>query len=193
MGLGMKKQLGAKNCLYPLPTVLVGAQVNGKPNFIAMAHVGIADPGSISMGMSKSHFTNQGIKENGTFGVNIPSTKLMKETDYCGLVSGKKEDKAKMFKVFYGALKTAPMIEECPINMECELTHTFDFESHDIFVGKVVETYSDEDVLDSGVINFAKVDPLLFVMNDRGYWSLGRRLGSAWSVGMELKRKKATP
>ena len=180
----MKKQLGAKNCLYPLPTVLVGAQVNGKPNFITMAHVGIVDPGSVSMSMSKSHYTNQGIKENGTFSVNIPGTKLMKETDYCGLVSGKKEDKAKMFKVFYGALKTAPLIEECPINMECELTHTFDFESHDIFVGEV---------LDSGVVNFAKVDPLLFVMNDRGYWSLGRKLGSAWSVGMELKRKKVPP
>jgi flavin reductase (DIM6/NTAB) family NADH-FMN oxidoreductase RutF len=142
--------------------------------------------------MSKSHYTNQGIKENGTFSVNMPSSKLMKETDYCGLVSGKKEDKAKLFKVFYGTLKTAPMIEECPINMECELTHTFDSESHDIFVGKVVETYVDDQVLDSGVVNFAKVDPLLFAMNDRGYWSLGRRLGSAWSVGMELKRKKQT-
>jgi len=189
----MKKQLGAKNCLYPLPTVLVGAHVNGKPNFIAMAHVGIADPGSISMGMAKNHYTNQGIKDSGTFSVNIPNTKLMKLTDYCGLVSGKKEDKAKLFKIFYGVLKNAPMIEECPINMECELTHTFDFESHDIFVGKVVETYSDEDVLDGGVVNFAKVDPLLFAMNDRGYWTLGRRIGSAWSVGMELKRNKPQP
>lgn len=186
----MKTSLGPKNCLYPLPTVLVGAMVNGKPNFIAMAHVGVADPGSITMGMSKNHYTNQGIRENKEFSVNVPSSKLIMETDYCGLVSGKNEDKASLFKVFYGRLKNAPMIDECPITMECELLQTIDLGSHDFFIGKVVQTHAEESVLDSGVVSFAKVDPLLFAMNDRGYWSLGKRLGNAWSVGMELKRKR---
>ncbi len=134
----MKVELGAKNCLYPLPTILVGALVNGKPNYITIAHVGITEPAAISLGMNKVHYTNQGIKTNKTFSLNIPSTAMVKETDYCGLVSGKDENKSDMFKTFYGQLKTAPMIEECSINMECALIQTVDFPNHDLFIGKVV-------------------------------------------------------
>ena len=92
----MKATLGAKNCLYPMPTTLVGANVNGKPNYITIAHVGIQELGSISLSMAKSHYTNSGIKENGTFSVNIPSVEMVKETDYCGIVSGKNVDKGKI-------------------------------------------------------------------------------------------------
>jgi flavin reductase (DIM6/NTAB) family NADH-FMN oxidoreductase RutF len=184
----MKVKVGARNCLYPLPTTLVGALVDGKPNYITIAHVGIMDPGSVSLGMNKTHYTNAGIKANGTFSVNIPSVKLVKETDYCGLVSGKTEDKAVCFKTFFGKLKTAPMIEECAVNMECELIKTVDFPNHDIFMGKVAATYCDESVLTDGVVDFGKVQPLLFVMNDRSYWKLGAKLAKAWAIGKELKK-----
>ena len=80
----MKMKLGPKNCLYPMPTTLVGALVKGKPNYITIAHVGIMDSTSVSLGMNKNHYTNQGIRENKTFSVNIPSAKLVKETDFCG-------------------------------------------------------------------------------------------------------------
>jgi len=136
----MKIEIGVKNCLYPLPTVLVGTLVEGKPNYITIAHVGIMDLESVSLGMNKRHYSNVGIRTNKTFSINIPSTKLVKETDYCGLVSGKDQNKADMFKTFYGKLKTAPMIEQCSINMECELVKTVDFPNHDIFIGKIVNT-----------------------------------------------------
>ena len=168
----MKVKLGAVNCLYPMPTTLVGANVNGKPNYITIAHVGIMDFGSISLSMNKVHYTNAGIKENGTFSVNIPSVEMVKETDYCGLVSGKHVDKSQLFETFYGKLGTAPMIKECPINLECRLIKTVDFPRHDIFVGEIVETYCDEQYLTDGVVDFAKVQPILFVMNDRSYWKL---------------------
>jgi flavin reductase (DIM6/NTAB) family NADH-FMN oxidoreductase RutF len=184
----MKIELGAKNCLYPLPTVLVGALVNGKPNYITIAHVGIMEPDAVSLGMNKVHYTNLGIKANKTFSINIPSTKLVKETDYCGLVSGKGRNKADMFKTFYGKLKTAPMIEQCSINMECELVKTVDFPNHDIFIGKIAATHCDETVLTNGVVDFEKVQPILFVMNDRSYWSLGKKLAKAWAIGKELAK-----
>ena len=101
----MKVELGAKNCLYPLPTTLAGANVSGKPNYITIAHVGIMDLGSISLGMSKRHYTNTGIKENGTFSVNIPSTEMVEMTDYFGLVSGREVDKAARVTTFYGELE----------------------------------------------------------------------------------------
>jgi flavin reductase (DIM6/NTAB) family NADH-FMN oxidoreductase RutF len=182
----MKIELGAKNCLYPLPTTLVGALVNGKPNYIAIAHVGIMDPESVSLGMNKLHFTNSGIKANKTFSINIPSTKLVKETDYCGLVSGKNKNKADMFKTFYGKLKTAPMIEQCSINMECELIRTVDFPNHDIFIGKIVNTYCDQTVLSEGIVDLEKVQPILFSMNNRSYYGIGKKIAKAWDIGKEL-------
>ncbi|HLN90150.1 MAG TPA: flavin reductase family protein [Candidatus Binatia bacterium] len=184
----MKVELGAKNCLYPLPTTLVGALVDGKPNYTTIAHVGITDPATVSLGMNKSHFSNAGIKVNRTFSVNMPSTKLVKETDYCGLVTGKSKNKADMFRTFYGKLKTAPMIEQCSINMECELIKTIDFPSHDIFMGRVSATYCDETVLTDGKVDFEKVQPILFVMNDQSYWSIGKRLAKAWNIGKELMK-----
>ena len=184
----MKVELGPKNCLYPLPTILVGALVNGKPNYITIAHVGIAEPAAVSLGMNKVHYTNQGIKTNKTFSLNLPSTAMVKETDYCGLISGKDKNKTDMFKTFYGQLKTAPMIEECSINMECELIQIVDFPNHDLFIGKVVATHCDESVLTNGVVDLGKVQPILFAMNDRSYWSIGKKIGKAWSIGKEFKK-----
>jgi len=183
----MKTEIGCKNCLYPLPTTLVGANVKGKPNFITIAHVGIVNPQAITLGVNKIHYTNAGIKENGTFSVNIPSENLVKETDYCGLVSGKTIDKSKLFKVFYGKLETAPMIEECPVTMECKLIKTVDFPNHDLFIGEVVATYCDESVVKDGEVDMDKVQPILFIMHDHGYYKLGTQFAKAWSVGKELK------
>jgi flavin reductase (DIM6/NTAB) family NADH-FMN oxidoreductase RutF len=183
----LKIDIGSKNCLYPLPTTLVGANVKGQPTYITIAHVGIMDLGSISLGISKTHYTNSGIKENRTFSVNIPSVEMIQKTDYCGLVSGRDVNKASLFETFYGLLKTAPMIKECPINMECELFKIVDFPNHDVFIGKIVKTYCDDTVLEEGVVNFAKVEPILFVMNDGSYWNLGKRLAKAWNEGKKLQ------
>ncbi|HDR72966.1 MAG TPA: flavin reductase family protein [Methanoculleus sp.] len=183
-----KTELGPVNCLYPLPTTLVGVNVSGKPNYITIAHVGILDFGSISLGMSKTHYTNAGIRENGTFSVNIPSVNMVRQTDYCGLVSGKKVDKSALFRNFYGTLGTAPMIHECPVNMECRLIRTVDFPAHDIFIGKIENTFCDPVVITDGTVDVNKVQPILFSMNDRSYYRIGARIGRAWEIGKELMR-----
>jgi flavin reductase (DIM6/NTAB) family NADH-FMN oxidoreductase RutF len=185
----MKKKLGAKNALYPLPTTLVGAIVEGKPTFTTIAHVGIMDLGSVSLGINKVHYINDGIKEHQTFSINIPSESMVKITDYCGLVTGKKTDKSRLFSLFYGVLETAPLIEECPINMECRLIKTVDFFRHDIFVGEVIETHVDESVVNNGVIDLVKVKPLLFSMFTKSYWTLGKKFAQAWAIGKSLKEK----
>lgn len=183
----MKEKIGPRNCLYPLPTTLVGANVAGRANYITIAHVGIMTPGSVSLGMNKGHYSNAGIIENGTFSVNIPSSSMVKITDYCGLVSGKKVDKGRLFDTFYGVLETAPMVRECPVNMECRLVETVDMDSHDIFIGEIVETWCDSEVVTEEKIDFARIDPLLFVMNDRSYWRLGDRFARAWSAGRDFQ------
>jgi len=187
-GMTMKKKIKALNALYPTPTVLVGTLVEGKPNFIAIAHIGIMTLTSISLGIHKSHYSNDGIREQGAFSVNIPSENLMVKTDYCGIVSGKKADKGRLFTLFFGELPMAPMIEECPVTMECTLHHIVDMKSHDVFIGEIVNTYANEEVLKEGKIDIAQVKPLLFDMSSKKYWALGGVLGDCWHVGQQLNQ-----
>lgn len=189
----MKKRLDPINLLYPTPTVLVGAVVNARPNFITIAHIGIvnhARPFLISLSMGKAHYTNAGIRENQAFSINIPSEKLVAETDYVGLVTGKKVDKSALFELFYGELAAAPMITGCPVNMACRLHDTYDTPTHDLFIGRIVETYADESVLDGNVVDISRVKPLLFDMSSQTYWSLGPAVADCWRVGKSIKKKQ---
>ncbi len=182
----MKKKFEKLNALYPTPTVLAGALVEGRPNFIAIAHIGIMTLSQISLGISKVHYTNAGIRESGVFSVNIPSEDLVAETDYCGLVSGKKVDKSTLFKVFFGELEKAPMIEGCRVCMECRLTQVLDLQTHDVFIGEVAYTYVEESVLTDDKVDVSKLKPLLFDMASRKYWSLGAEIAQCWSIGKQL-------
>jgi len=188
----MKRNLGAVNALYPLPTTLVGAVVQGKVNFITIAHVGVltvGEPECISLGIHKSHWTNQGIKEHGQFSVNLPGEKLVAETDYCGLVTGKNTDKSGVFEVFYGELENAPLIAACPVNMECELHQVVDFPQHDVFIGRIVATHADEAVISQGRVDVAKLRPCLFDMASKRYWRLGEDFAACWGEGLQIKRQ----
>jgi flavin reductase (DIM6/NTAB) family NADH-FMN oxidoreductase RutF len=103
-------------------------------------------------------------------------------------VSGRDVDKSALFNIFYGELKTAPMIQECPINMECRLIKTVDFLAHDVFIGEPVATYVNEDILTDGLVDIGKLNPLLFEMHSAHYWSLGKKLAKCWNIGKELKK-----
>lgn len=172
-----------------MPTTVVGTLVKGKPNYITIAHVGILDFETISLGSAKTHFSNIGIKDNGTFSVNIPSIDQVEKTDYVGIVSGKKVDKSLVFEPFYGRLKTAPMIKEFPVNMECELVKTIDLPKHDVFIGRIVDTYCEESVMTEGKLDFKKLNPILYSHFDRGYWTMGERFANAWNVGKAMRKK----
>jgi flavin reductase (DIM6/NTAB) family NADH-FMN oxidoreductase RutF len=187
----MKKKLGAANLLYPMPTVLVGAVVDGRPNVITIAHVGIVNasaPHLITLGMGRAHHTNRGIREHGQFSVNLPGEGLVVETDYCGIVSGKRTDKAGLFDLTYGELDKAPLIAGCPVSMACRLERVVEFATHDLFVGEIVETYVDDAVLTEDALDLAKLRPLLFEMPNRRYWSIGLPVAKAWHAGKSLKR-----
>lgn len=100
-----------------------------------------------------------------------------------------KTDKSGVFEIFYGEAQNAPMINECPLNMECKLYDTYDTATHDLFIGEIVETYADESVLTDGKVDITKVKPLLFDMASKKYWSLGGVVANCWNVGKKLKQK----
>ncbi len=119
-----KTQLGPANAMYPALTTIVGTLVDGRPNWLTIAHVGIMNHGTpmyLSVSLNKRHHSTRGILENKTFSINVPSREMLIVTDYVGLVSGRNTDKSGLFDTFYGELETAPMIGECPLCMELRL------------------------------------------------------------------------
>lgn len=184
----MKRNLGAVNALYPTPIVIVGTEVNGRANYINIAHVGIIDMSTLSLSMGKTHYSNKGIKENMTLSINIPSEDMVVKTDYVGLVSGANHDKSDVFESFSGELTGAPMIKDAPICMECKVVTIVDMPNHDVFFVVPVNTYCNEEVLVKDKIDFSKVKPMLFDMPQRKYWRLGEAFSDCWSVGKEYKK-----
>ena len=188
-----KIKFGKWNLLAPLLPVLVGTNVGGKPNYITIALFGWLCYDAISVSVGRKKYSNAGIKENGTFSVNQPTAAMVKKLDYCGLYSGRKVDKSTLFKNFYGNLKTAPMIKECPINIECSVIKTLERPVHTVFIGEVNEAYIEESCLTEGVPDVSKIDPILYspVKGRKKfagrYWKLGEYLAQAWKIGKELK------
>ncbi len=182
--------------LYPMPVSLIGANVNGKPNFMALAWVNVVEykPPLFAISSYESHHTNIGIKENGTFSINIPSEGMVEVADYVGLKSGKEIDKSEVFEVFYGDLKTAPMITHAPINMECEVLKTINTKDltgtekgHEIIIGKVINAYVDDYYITNEIPDISKVKPFVFSI-DNNYWKIGDHLGKAFSIGKNYKK-----
>ncbi|MBW2092794.1 MAG: flavin reductase family protein, partial [Deltaproteobacteria bacterium] len=124
-----------------------------------------------------------GIEEQKTFSVNIPSTDLVDKVDYCGIYSGRREDKSEVFTVFFGALETAPLVEECPVNLECRLTHSLEVGTHNLIVGEIIETHATESCLADKTVDIHKVDPLIYIAGSQNYHRLGDPVGKAFSVG----------
>ncbi len=186
-----KINLGSTIPAYPMPVSLVGTHVNGKPNFLTVAWFAMASykPPRIFIALGKGHYSNFGIKDNKTFSVCLPSEDMVEVTDYCGIVSGKKTDKSGIFDLFYGELKTAPMIKDCPLNMECHLVDIVESGLNEIFIGEIVGTYTEEKFLTDGKMDFKKMKPLILSQPDSTYWSLGESVARAWSIGKKYKAK----
>lgn len=185
-----KKQLGNRPFLYPYPVVLVGTEVDGKPNFVTIAFCGIVNmnPGMLTIGIGRGHHSTKGLLANRAFSVNIPSASMLEATDYAGNFSGSKVDKSKLFTVFSGSLKGAPLISDCPLNMECKVREVLDMGGNDlIVVAEIIETYAEEKYLTGGLPDVEKMQPVVFSMFDNRYWALGQCLGQAWSLGKGYK------
>lgn len=177
-----------------LPVCLVGANVDGKANFEAIAWFTFLESEPLMVGVvsDKRHYTNRGVRENKCFSVNVPSVGLVEATDYCGLVSGSKVDKSGVFGVFYGELEDAPMISECPVCLECRLVRVVKFSRNELLVGEVAGVYVEETCLTDGKKgDVGKVDPLLYEGGVPAYyWKLGGQVGRAFEIGKNHKPKQ---
>jgi len=167
--------------MYPYPVSLVTCvDAKGHDNIITVAWIGVlcSEPPKIGIGIRKLRYSLGLIEQSGEFVVNIPNDKLVEQSDYCGFVSGKDVDKFKKTGLTREPAKKvrAPLIKECPVNLECVVREKLDLGSHILFVGEVVKTNVDESVLDAkGKIDFVKATP--FIFNDGEYWGIGKKIG----------------
>lgn len=187
--------IGTVNALYPSLTVIVGARVRGKANWMTVAHLGVMNhamggvPQYLGISAHPSHYTNIGIREHGEFSINIPSRAMLEATDYAGIVSGKTTDKSNLFPILEGELPNAPMIATCPVAMQCRVAQKVIVGEHELFIGELVATYAQPEVLVDGKIDLLRVDPILFDFRQMAYHALGERVGKPWNAGKALKER----
>jgi flavin reductase (DIM6/NTAB) family NADH-FMN oxidoreductase RutF len=186
----MKIKKKPYTALFPCPVVLVTCKDStGDPNIITLAWVGTvcSEPPMIGLGIRPTRYSHKLIKNSKEFVVNIPPTKLIQETDYCGVTSGKDVNKfSKTGLTLEKAVNVkAPLIRECPVNLECTLKELIPLGTHDLFLGEVVQIHIDEQVLDEkGRLDLTKADP--FVYNVGEYWSLNKKIGT-YGYSMKIR------
>jgi len=192
----MKVKFGAVPLVYPIPIILAGANVNGKPNYATLGDCGVMgiNPPLVYISSGQTHYTNRGILENGTYSVNFPSTDMLAVTDYCGIVSGSEVDKSALFETFYGELGTAPMIRECPVNLECRVVKEFSIQHRQIFVGEVTQTHVDEKFVVERegrqvIADMTRLAPIIYALDNR-YYCIGEPIGTGYKEGKEFNAEK---
>ena len=148
-------------------------------------------PAMMGICVNKNNATHEAILDTGEFSINLPSIDMVEITDYTGLVSGSRVDKSNLFEVFYGELKAAPMISECPLSLECKVVQTSDLPTNFFFIGEIINIYTEDQYLTGGLLDMKKIKPFLLTMPDNTFWSLGERVGKAWEAGKKIRKNSS--
>ena len=186
----MRKNFGVKTWLYPMPVFIVAAYDNeGNPNAMNAAWGGIYTDNMIGICLSEDHKTTQNILATRAFTVSMATAEQVTACDYVGIVSGNKEPD-KFYKAGFHATKSefvnAPIIDELPMTLECELV-SYDTETC-FMVGKIVNVSADEKILnENGKIDLSKLRPITYDPCNHDYLEIGPKVGNAFSDGKSLK------
>ena len=182
----------AGNMVYPLPAVMVStADKSGKSNILTIAWTGTicTNPAMVYISVRPERYSYHMLKESGEFVINLTTEQLAKATDYCGVRSGKDVDKwkeAHLTPAKAEKLQYAPVIEECPVNIECKVTEVKKLGSHHMFLADVLAVHADPQYMDEKKkfhLNYAK--PLVYSHGE--YLGIGKKLGT---FGYSVKKKK---
>lgn len=190
----MRKDLGTVPAVYPMPVLMVAAyDEKGVVNVMNAAWGMICGMDKIALFIDDEHKTTQNIRKVKAFSVSIADKDHMDVADFYGIATGNKMvDKFK--NSGYHAEKSnkvnAPIINEFPVCMECELAEIVETENMFAVVGKIVNVNADEKVLsDNGKIDPLKLNALIFDQFQSGYYVTGEKVGKAWNAGKELMMK----
>jgi len=163
--------------LVPAPVVLLSSVgETGSPNVMSLSWAGVAcgTPPMVSVAIRPERLSYRLIRETGEFTLNIPPASLVRAVDFCGMVSGQERDKFAEARLtpIAGLKVRAPLIRECPVNLECVVRHSLVLGSHVLFVAEVVALHADEEVVEEGTIIAGRVAPLVYDPFGGDYWNL---------------------
>ena len=185
-----KKTLRGGALLAPLPPTMVSCGDMENSNIITIGWTGILNtiPPKTYISVRPTRHSYEMIKEKGEFVINLTPSNLVKEADYCGIYTGKKVnkfEKCKLTKV-KGTQVDAPMIEECPINIECRVTDIIPLGSHDMFMADILAVNVDEELFDKeNKMHFEKANLISYMHGE--YFELGKKIGK---FGFSTNKKK---
>ena len=185
----MRKNFGAKTWLYPMPVLIVGTYDEcGNPNAMNAAWGGIYDTGLLMVCLADDHKTTENINKTGAFTVSFATTDTVASCDYVGIVSAN-DVPDKFARAGFSAKKSefvnAPIINELPMTVECELLK---FNEDGICIGKIINVSADESVIsEDGKIDAKLLSPIIYDSATHAYWSFGEKIGRAFSDGKKLK------
>lgn len=181
----MKKKIGNTLALYPTPLVVVGAMVDGKPNWLLVGHLGIIGHERVMVSLASAHYTNQGIRAGKALSINIVDEKLLKKADYVGCVSGHETDKSDVF-AYHVEENGVPVIDDAPVSMVCAVEDTYETPGFESFICTIAATYAEESALtDGGKLDYRALKPVLFEMPTYEYLKTGEVLGKCKRLGKE--------
>ena len=186
----MRKDLGVKPYVLPMPVLIVSAyDENGVGNAMNAAWGTICDMDKVLLVLTASHKTTKNILSTKAFCVGTANAENTVQADYVGIVSGNKTaDKLKNTNWEYVKRKfvNAPVITSLPLALECEMI-SYD-EENEILIGKIINVSASEDVLDGDKVDVKKVNPIVYDPTSHSYFTLGDKVGSAFSDGKKLIR-----
>jgi len=178
-----RKSLPPTTMLFPTPVVLV-TSVNeaGKPNVITLAWVGVinSEPPMVGISIRPERYSYACIKGLREFVVNLPSEKIVRKVDACGVLSGKETDKFSStgLNPVPAEKVKPPLINECPVQLECQVKQIIPLGSHDLFLGQIVALHVKEEVQkEKGRIDISKALPFVYCPGAHEYWNLGKCIG----------------
>lgn len=186
----MRKNFGAKAMCYPMPVFIIGTyNADGTPNAMNAAWGGISEETEITICVDSSHKTAENLIARKAFTVSMATAQMLVACDYVGIVSGTKEPD-KFSKAGFHATKSAfvdaPLIDELPMALECEVI-SYDEETCRL-VGRIVNVCADESVLnENGKVDVAKLQPITYDPMNHHYLVLGEKVGQAFHDGAALK------
>lgn len=170
--------------IFPYPVYLISCEYEGKSNITTAGWVAPVcnEPPMFGVSLRASRYSHDLIKSSGKFALNIPTQDILEEVDYCGTFSGKDSDKIK--ETGLTLIKTSkdspPIIEECPINLECRVKKTTDLGSHTHFIGKVERI-----LVDDNFENFSN----FFIAVGINYYGLSGLIGGCRNIYLRRFRR----
>lgn len=192
----MHRRLGPCITFFPQPTTLVSTvDAEGRPNLMTASWVSVVSktPPTIAVSLHRGRLSYANIQQTGSFTVNVVPASLVTEGDFCGLISGREEDKweGTGLTPLPAEQVAAPLVAESPLQVECRLTGEVELGEYRLLLGEILQVHALEAAFSSeGEIDAREFDPLVYLGGIREYWRLGEKAGNAYRDGRTLLRNE---